>query len=199
MGVGFNLAKYSYEFKMEVVKAYLNGEGGYGYLANKFNIPANRSIENWVASYTEFGEEGLLRKRKNINYTLDFRLEVVEYYLATEISYKDLAMKSGLNNPALIASWVAKFREQGVEGLSKSKGRPPKMKPNDKREKVIDNNTKIDSSVSESERIKELEKQVRYLEIENAYLKELRRLRLEEARVMKEQQESSTTSEEHLN
>ncbi len=182
---------------MEVIKAYLNNEGGYRYLAKKFNIAAKKSIEDWVNNYKEFGEEGLLRKRQNTKYTLDFKLKVVEYYLTTEISYKDLALKLGINNPALITSWVSNFRKEGVEGLSKSKGRPPKMKPNDEREKIVDNNIEIDASVSESERIKELEKQVRYLEIENAYLKELRRLRLEEARVMKEQQESSTTSEDH--
>lgn len=177
MEVGFNLAKYGFEFKIEVVKAYLNGEGGYKYLANKFNIPASCNIENWVTSYREFGEEGLLRKRKNRKYTLDFKLEVVEYYLTTEISYKDLAMKLGINNPALITSWVAKFREQGVDGLSKEKGRPPKMKPKEEKGKIVE---KTDAKVGESERIKELEKQVRYLQIENAYLKELRRLRLEE-------------------
>ncbi|MEG1867505.1 MAG: transposase [Clostridiales bacterium] len=30
------MAKYSYEFKKEVIKAYLRGEGGYKYLANKY-------------------------------------------------------------------------------------------------------------------------------------------------------------------
>ncbi len=42
---------------MEVVKAYINGEGGYGYLANKFNIPLT-SIENCVISYRKFGSHG---------------------------------------------------------------------------------------------------------------------------------------------
>lgn len=123
MEVGFNLAKYSFEFKMEVVKAYLNGEGGYRYLAKKFNIPAKKAVEDWVANYKEFGEEGLLRKRRNAKYTLDFKLEVIEYYLTTEISYKDLSLKIGINNPALITSWVSKFHKEGVEGLSKSNGK----------------------------------------------------------------------------
>lgn len=100
---------------MKVVKAYLNGEGGYGYLAKKFNIPKKKSIQDWVTNYREFGEEGLLRKRKNTKYDLDFKLEVVKYYLTTEISYKDLALKRGMNNPSLITSWVSKFRKEGVE------------------------------------------------------------------------------------
>jgi transposase len=183
---------------MEVVKAYKNGEGGYSYLAKKFDVASNREVRNWVDNYKEFGKEGLLRKRKNVKYTLDFKLEVVEYYLTTEISYKDLALKLGIYNPALIASWVSKFRKDGVEGLSKPKGRPPKMKPKEEKEQIIENTDSYTNvSVSESEHIKELEKQVRYLQIENAYLKELRRLRLEETRETKKQQESSTTSEDH--
>ncbi len=52
------MAKYSFEFKMEVVQAYLNAEGGYRYLASKYNIPAKRRIEEWVHAYREFGEKG---------------------------------------------------------------------------------------------------------------------------------------------
>jgi len=180
---------------MKVVKAYLNAEGGYEYIAKKFNIPSHSNIKIWVEAYQEYGEEGLIRRRKNIKYSLDFKLEVVECYLTTEISYKDLALKLGMNNPSLIATWVSKFRKEGVEGLSKSKGRPPKMKSKEEKEKLVNNNTKINDS--ESKRIKELENEVRHLQIENAYLKESRRLRLEETREMKEQQESSTISEDH--
>ena len=34
------MSKYSYEFKKQVVSAYLNGDGGYAYLAQKFGIPS---------------------------------------------------------------------------------------------------------------------------------------------------------------
>lgn len=30
------MAKYSYEFKLQVVQAYLDGEGGYRYLSKKY-------------------------------------------------------------------------------------------------------------------------------------------------------------------
>ena len=54
----------------------------------------------------------------------------------------------------------------------------------------------IDTSV---EHIKQLEDELLKLRIENAYLKELRRLRLEEEALLKEKRESSTVSEENLN
>ncbi len=66
------MAKYSYEFKMKVVQAYLNGEGGCAYLANKYNIPAKRSIEDWVHAYKEFGKEGIMRSIKTTLFNLNF-------------------------------------------------------------------------------------------------------------------------------
>ena len=32
------MAKYSFDFKKKVVQEYLNGEGGYGYLAKKYTF-----------------------------------------------------------------------------------------------------------------------------------------------------------------
>ena len=50
-----------------------------------------------------------------------------------------------------------------------------------------------------AERVKQLEDENLKLRIENAYLKELRRLRLEEEALLKKQRESSTASEEPSN
>lgn len=36
------MAKYSYEFKLQVVQAYLDGEGGYRYLSKKYGVPSKR-------------------------------------------------------------------------------------------------------------------------------------------------------------
>ena len=54
----------------------------------------------------------------------------------------------------------------------------------------------IDTSAAH---IKELEDENLKLRIENAYLKELRRLRLEEETLLKKQRESSTVSEDSSN
>ena len=36
----FCMTKYDYQFKKQVVKAYLNGEGGYKFISKKYGIPA---------------------------------------------------------------------------------------------------------------------------------------------------------------
>jgi len=39
----------------------------------------------WVNAYKEFGDDGLMRSRKNKIYTFNFKLHVVELYLTTEV------------------------------------------------------------------------------------------------------------------
>lgn len=118
------MAKYSYEFKMKVVQSYLDGEGSYIYLAKKYNIPSKTRIEEWVKGYKEFGKEGLLRSRKNKNYSFQFKLSVIELYLSSEVSYQKLALSQGINNPSQIVKWVNDFRIAGPDALRpKKKGR----------------------------------------------------------------------------
>ena len=186
------MAKYSFEFKMEIVQAYLNGEGSYGYLAEKYNIPSSSILKTWVASYRELGNDGLLRSRKYKNYSFQFKLSVVELYLSSEVSYKELALSQGINNPSLITRWVNDFRIAGSDALRpKKKGRRKVYKPKD----IAQANNSADNN---AEYLKQLEDENLKLRIENAYLKELRRLRLEEEALQRKQRESSTVSEENL-
>ena len=99
------MAKYSFEFKKNVVLAYINGEGGYGYLSKTYGVPAQRNIEQWVHNYQTFGDKGLQRSRKNDIYSFEKKLSVVELYLSSEISYQDLALQEGITNPCMITNW----------------------------------------------------------------------------------------------
>lgn len=192
------MAKYNYEFKMKVVQAYLNGEGGYAYLANKYNIPSSTRIREWVKVYKEFGKEGLLRSRQNKNYSFQFKLSVVELYLSSEVSYQQLALSQGINNPSQIVKWVNDFRIAGPDALRpKKKGRKTTLNI-EKFNKApkTDGGNPVDTS---AEHIRELEDELLKLRIENAYLKELRRLRLEKKDLLKKQRESSTVSEDSSN
>ena len=110
------MAKYSFEFKKKVALAYLNGEGGCEYLSKVYGIPSRENIRKWVHNYQTFGDEGLLRSRKNIS--------IVELYLSSEISYQDLALQEGISNPSMISSWVNRFRAAGPDALRpRKKGR----------------------------------------------------------------------------
>ncbi len=65
------MAKYSFEFKKKVVSEYLNGVGGVNYLTKKYGLGTNSQIRRWISAYKEFGDEGLLRSRKNYKYSFE--------------------------------------------------------------------------------------------------------------------------------
>ena len=182
---------YSYELKKEVVEAYLAGEGSYHGLAAKYGISAISNIQKWIFQYKHFGAESLKKKTQKAEYDLQFKLDAIQCYLTTEITYEALAKKLKMDDPGLITVWVQKFHKQGIDGFSeKKKGTSEEME-----EKVALRTP--EEKAADEKRIKELEQKVLYLEIENAYLKELRRLRLQEQRKMKGPRESLAVSEDH--
>ena len=192
------MAKYSFEFKKKVVLAYLNGEGGYGYLSKVYGVPSQENIEKWVHNYQTFGEEGLQRSRKKDFYSFEKKISIVELYLSSEISYQDIALQEGISNPCIISSWVNRFRAAGPDALRpRKKGRKKTLDKSDKIPKTVSSEgSSIDTS---AEHVKELEDELLKLRIENAFLKELRRLRLEDEAKMREQQKSSAVSEDSSN
>lgn len=46
--------KYGFEFKKQVVDAYLRSEGGYTYLAGKYGVNNRRQVLNWGHNYKKY-------------------------------------------------------------------------------------------------------------------------------------------------
>lgn len=188
------MAKYSYEFKHKIVMEYLSGQGGYEYLGKKYDVH-HSVIRRWVQNYNHFGEESLLRSRQHQSYPFEFKLHVVELYLTSELSYQQLALQVGMTDPARITRWVLDYRAAGPEALKpKKKGRKRTMD----KEKIIREIEEGDSN-DQKELLKQLQEENLRRRIENAFLKESRRLRLEEETLLNELRESSTASEENSN
>lgn len=192
------MAKYSFDFKKKVVLEYLNGKGGTAHLSKKYGLGSDSQLRKWINAYNAFGDEGLMRSRKQTKYSFEKKLSVVELYLSSEISYQALAIQEGITNPCMITNWVSRFRAAG----------PDALKPRKKGRKKTLDKSKIDIKAQEVKRrivntsaqhVKELEDELLKLRIENAFLKELRRLRLEDEAKMRELRLSSTASEENSN
>ena len=169
------MAKYSTEFKYEVVKKYLEGDEGYESLAKSFNIPDRKLIRVWVNAYQTLAYEGLKRSRNNKIYSTEYKLKVVKLYLTGEMSYQDLANNLGIPNPSMICTWFLKYRKHGIEGLKpKKRGRPSSMTKEDKKAIKLTDKQYIQE---EKDRIKELEDQVYWLQMEVDFLKKKREFR----------------------
>ena len=175
------MAKYSTEFKMKVVKEYLETNISYKSLLGKYCIPSEIVVKNWVNAYKSQSYEGLKAKRKNTQYTLEFKLNVVNLYLTGEMSHQSLANELKINNPSMITRWVNNFRDKGIEGLkSKKRGRPSKMPktPKKSNDTKIESSAKITNLKNESltqaqlkEKIKKLEEKNYWLQLENDAIK----------------------------
>ena len=193
------MAKYSFKFKKSVVEAYLKGEGGYRYLSQKYGVESHKQVCRWVKNYQEFGDAGLIRSREKKTYSFEFKLHVVELYLTSELSYQELALREGIYNPSQICKWVKDFQIAGPDALRPhKKGRRKTLGTSNKKLNIEQDTTTVPVDTS-TEHVKELEDEILKLRIENAYLKELRRLRLEEEALLKKQRESSTASGENSN
>ena len=192
------MAKYSFDFKKKVVLEYLSGVGSQDYLIEKYDICGKAQLQRWIASYQKFGDKGLMRSRQNNFYSFEKKLHVVELYLSSEVSYQELALQEGISNPTLINQWVTRFRIAGPDALRPYKKGLKNTLNNPKTDKTnpLIEETTVDVSI---EHVKELEDELLKLRIENAFLKELRRLRLEDEAKMRERRESSTVSEDSLN
>ena len=157
--------KYSWEFKLECVNKYKNGEhinisGSPGFHHSFMNY-----VRDWVATYDELGVDGLKHSPTNKNWTPEKRFELVAKVLGGN-SIQSVAKNAHIDSGQLYQG-VRRYNEKGMEGLQCKKGRPTKQLVMKKKTKK----TKL--SISEQEELKLLKERNEYLEMENEYLKKL--------------------------
>ena len=157
--------KYSWEFKLECVNKYKNGE-----YISFLGTPRQRDnfmshVRAWAKAYDDLGIDGLKHSSTNKNWTSEQRFELVAKVLAGN-SITSVAKNAHIDK-GLLYQWVRRYNEKGMDGLQCKKGRPTKqivMKKKTKKPKL---------SVSEQEELKLLRERNEYLEMENEYLKKL--------------------------
>lgn len=166
------MAKYSQEFKLEVVQYYLSGFGK-RVTGHKFNV-APSDVYKWVTAYRQHGVSGLLRKTTKSQFTVEFKLTVVQTVLNEGLSLNDAALRFGLGNKGIgISNWLKLYNQYGIEGLQpKPKGRRPYMPLSTPLQPAPVNETDCDKTPAE------LLEELTFLRAEVAYLKKLQALRL---------------------
>ena len=104
------------------------------------------------------------------HYTTEFKLQVLQPILKGKMSIREAARFYNIPSDALVGTWLKRFEKSGTKGLIpyKPSGRPP-MKPKYARMPP--------PPKTEEDRLR---LRILQLEAEVAYLKELRKLRLQE-------------------
>lgn len=97
------MVKYSFDFKQNVVQEYLSGQGGIRSITEKYSVKSAKDVRKWINAYKQFGSSGIQRKRQNMAYSPQFKLNTVNLYLTSEKSYQEVANEVGINNPSLIS------------------------------------------------------------------------------------------------
>lgn len=163
------MVKYSDSFKRELVTEYLGGDLGYKRLAKQYDIPDPTTIKRWVRAYRALGMAGITKKTVKTVYSVQFKLDTIQFMLDTGASYPETAIQFDLNNPSLIIRWMKAFQQHGVEGLKpKPKGRPSMAgKSNNQQKKETKQLTREEA----------LERENELLRLENTYLKKLKAFR----------------------
>ena len=162
--------KYSKEMKLQAVKDYLNGEGSYETLKEKYKLRSSTQLKNWVMWYNghkEFKErsyaKGEIYMTKGRKTTQEERIEIVAFCIEHGKDY-GLTIEQYQVSYQQIYSWVKKYEENGVSGLTDRRG---KAKP--------------ENELTEKERLRQenkiLQAKIKDQEMEIALLKKLRELR----------------------
>ena len=157
--------KYSWEFKLECVSKYKNGEYINISGSPSFHHSFMNHVRDWVAIYDDLGIDGLKHSPTNKDWTPENRFELVAKVLAGN-SITSIAKNAHIDSGQL-SQWVRRYNEKGMDGLQCKKGRPTKQLVMKKKTKK----TKL--PISEQEELKLLRERNEYLEMENEYLKKL--------------------------
>ena len=171
------MAKYGFEFKKKVVLEYINDGVGLKRLSKKYGV-RHSNISIWIERYKAQGDKGLYVTKTYKVYDFDFKMNAVMLYLESKGSYRVISEQLGIPNQCLLCNWVNMYRRYGPEALRPKKpGRRQEM-PSKNRESINPEHSQDNDSMQK--RLKELEDENYWLRMDNAILKEARRLRLEE-------------------
>ena len=97
--------KYSSSLKIEVARAYLNGEGSYESIAKKYGI-GHKSVETWALIYRTQGETGFIHGTGNKRYTSDFKRKCVKSVLSGMYSVDEAVAKYEISARSVLCRWI---------------------------------------------------------------------------------------------
>jgi transposase len=162
---GFFMAKYDEHFKLSLVQQYLSGTAGYKSIAKRHGVD-HEVLRRWVMTFRAHGMDGL--KKKSSHYNAEFKLLVLQHMWDNALALGQTAALFNIRNPGSLTIWERKYRRAGLDGLAaRPRGKPKSMSvaPPQPESKPDDEKSRED-----------LQAELDYLRMENAYLKKLQAL-----------------------
>ncbi len=164
---------YPKELKLAAVNSYLNGEGSILDITNRFGLRSTVQLRSWIKMYNTHGEitarggGGGSCMRKTRETTFEERLLIVQDCLANNKNYGAMALKYNCSYQQ-VRNWVLRYEQMGSAGLEDRRGRRAGTQPARTPEEEMRN------------KIAELERKNRELQMENDLLKKIRELEMKD-------------------
>ena len=164
---------YSQELKLQAVHEYLNGASSQRDIVKKYHLRSKSQLRNWIKVYTTHGEiksrtsGGGNYMRKARQTTPEERLEIVQDCLANNKNYGAAALKYNCSYQQ-VRNWVLRYEKMGSAGLEDRRGRRAGTQPARTPEEEL------------RDKIAELERRNRDLQMENDLLKKVRELEMKD-------------------
>ncbi|WP_146052528.1 transposase, partial [Pseudomonas syringae] len=105
------MAKYSEQFKLTVVKAYLEGNIGFRKVASQFSIDFSL-LRRWVANYKSHGHTG--HRKPGLRYSKAFKRSLLEHKREHGLSLRQTAAHFGIGDPGQIVIWEQQHYSDGL-------------------------------------------------------------------------------------
>ena len=164
---------YSQELKLQAVHEYLDGKSSQADIVKKYHLRSSSQLQNWIKEYTTHGEiksrssGGGSYMRKSRSTTQEERLSIVQDCLANDKNYGAMALKYQCSYQQ-VRNWVKRYEEMGYAGLEDRRGHRAGTMPSRTPEEEM------------RDRIAELERLNRDLQMENDLLKKVRELEMKD-------------------
>ena len=164
---------YSQELKLQAVHEYLDGKSSQADIVQKYHLRSSRQLRDWINVYTTHGEiksrgsGGGSYMRKARQTTPEERLEIVQDCLADDKNYGATALKYNCSYQQ-VRNWVLRYEKMGSAGLEDRRGRRAGTQPARTPEEEL------------RDKIAELERRNRDLQMENDLLKKVRELEMKD-------------------
>lgn len=93
------------EWKIEIIKKYISGEGSYESIARAHGI-AKQTLRAWVHRYQEHGASAFNRTGGNAHYSKEFKTMCVEAVLKGEGAVDDIVAKYNISDRRVLRNWI---------------------------------------------------------------------------------------------
>lgn len=159
---------YSKETKLSAVNSYLSGEGSLKDICRKYIIRSECQLRRWIMRYNSHedfksGSGGGSYMRKTRQTMPEERLTIVQDCLANDKNYGAMALKYNISYQQ-VRNWTKNYEKMGSAGLEDRRGRRAGTQPSRTQEEAM------------RDRISQLEREKRELQMENDLLKKVKEL-----------------------